>query len=146
MKLTKKSVCALLGVLAVAITMSGCGGAKIGYVDGGRVMDEAPQIKAIITEGNQKITEAQEQAESELNQKGATATTEEMQQYQREAQQKLMSLNQQYSMQMKEKLDTAMAAVAQEKKLDAIMDNEEEQKIVLHGGEDVTDAVIAKLQ
>ena len=147
MKFSKKTLCAMMGALLAALLAGGCGGgAKVAYIDGQRIIEEAPQIKAIIAEGNEKIMAAQEEAENDLAQKEATMTPEELQKAQRDAQQKLMSLNQQYSMQMKEKLDTALAAVSEEKKLDVVFDNEAEQKTVIHGGEDVTDAVIAKLQ
>ena len=71
---------------------------------------------------------------------------EDFQKAEMQEQQKLAGLQQQYSLQMKTKLDAAMATVAQEKKLDAVIDNEKSQPTVFLGGVDVTDDVIQKLQ
>ena len=132
-------------VLMLALTVSGCGQARIGYIDGEKVMEEAPQIKAILDEAEQKITEAQKQSETEIASID-NADDEEKQKKQLEAQRKLMGINQQYSAQLKQKLDTTLAQIAQEKKLDVVLESVEIQKSVIHGGTDVTDDVIKKLQ
>ena len=49
-------------------------------------------------------------------------------------------------MQLKQKLDAALADVAKEKKLDVVVDNQAQQKVVIEGGIDVTDDAINKLQ
>ena len=55
MKLRKKSVGLLAAAFAATMLMSGCGQVKIGYIEGSRVMQEAPQVKSLVDEGNQKI-------------------------------------------------------------------------------------------
>ena len=44
MKLRKKSVGLLAAAFAATMLMSGCGQVKIGYIEGSRVMQEAPQV------------------------------------------------------------------------------------------------------
>ena len=147
MKLSRiKNKALMILLLLFTLLISGCGDAKIGYIDGDRIMKEAPKITSLINEGNQKIEEAEKAAEADLTQKQGTMSAEDFQKAQAEAQQKLMSLNQQYSMQMKQTLDTAIEEVATAQKLDAVVDNEAQQKTIYLGGVDITDAVIAKLQ
>ena len=146
MKLRKKTVGLLAAAFAATMLMSGCGQVKIGYIEGSRVMQEAPQVKSLVEEGNQKIQEAQDEAEKDLAEKKNSMSDEDFQKAQQEAQRKVAGLNQSYSIQLKQKLDTALADVAKEKKLDAIVDNQQMQKTVVEGGIDVTDEAIQKLQ
>ena len=126
--------------------MSGCGKAKIGYIDGDRIMKEAPQIQSLVEEGNAKIQQAQEDAEKDLAEKKGTMSDEDFQKAQADARRKVAGLNQSYSVQLKQKLDAALADIAKEKKLDAVVDNQAQQKVVIEGGIDVTDDAINKLQ
>ncbi|MCI6086977.1 MAG: OmpH family outer membrane protein [Selenomonas sp.] len=146
MKFTKKSIALLACAFAAMLVMSGCGKTQIGYIDGDRIMKEAPQITSLVEEGNQKITEAQDQATKDLNEKKGTMSDEDFQKAQQDAQRKIAGINQSYSIQLKQKLDQALADVAKEKKLDAIVDNQQMQKVVVEGGIDVTDEAIQKLQ
>lgn len=146
MKFTKKSIALLAYAFAATLVMSGCGKTQIGYIDGDRIMKEAPQITSLVEEGNQKITEAQDEATKDLNEKKGTMSDEDFQKAQQDAQRKIAGINQSYSIQLKQKLDQALADVAKEKKLDAIVDNQQMQKVVVEGGIDVTDEAIQKLQ
>lgn len=146
MKFTKKSTALLACAFAATLVMSGCGKTQIGYIDGDRIMKEAPQIKGLVEEGNQKITEAQDEATKDLNEKKGTMSDEDFQKAQQDAQRKIAGINQSYSIQLKQKLDQALAEVSKEKKLDAIVDNQQMQKVVVEGGIDVTDEAIQKLQ
>lgn len=146
MKLTKKSRALLLIGVAAMLVMSGCGKAKIGYIDGDRIMKEAPQIQSLVEEGNAKIQQAQEDAEKDLAEKKSTMSDEDFQKAQADARRKVAGLNQSYSVQLKQKLDAALADIAKEKKLDAVVDNQAQQKVVIEGGIDVTDDAINKLQ
>ena len=146
MKLTKKSRALLLIGVAAMLVMSGCGKAKIGYIDGDRIMKEAPQIQSLVEEGNAKIQQAQEDAEKDLAEKKGTMSDEDYQKAQADARRKVAGLNQSYSVQLKQKLDAALADIAKEKKLDAVVDNQAQQKVVIEGGIDVTDDAINKLQ
>ena len=118
MKLRKKSVGLLAAAFAATMLMSGCGQVKIGYIEGSRVMQEAPQVKSLVDEGNQKINEAREEAQKSL-QDNPDMSQEDAQKTQVEA---------------------------QRKKLDVVVDSEKEQPTALMGCVDVTDDVIAKLQ
>ncbi|WP_295635093.1 MAG: Outer membrane protein [Mitsuokella multacida] len=145
MKLRKKTVGLLAAAFAATMLMSGCGQVKIGYIEGSRVMQEAPQVKALVDEGNQKINEAREEAQKSL-QDNPDMSQEDAQKTQAQAQQKMASLNQSYQMQLQQKVSAALQDIAKEKKLDVVVDSEKEQPTALSGCVDVTDDVIAKLQ
>ncbi|MDD6382783.1 OmpH family outer membrane protein [Mitsuokella sp.] len=145
MKLRKKSLGLLAAAFAATLLMSGCGQAKIGYIDGSRVMQEAPQVKSLVDEGNQKINEAREEAEKSL-QENPDMSQEDAQKAQQDAQRKMASLNQSYQMQLQQKINGALQDIAKEKKLDAVIDSEKSQPTAIYGCTDVTDDVIAKLQ
>lgn len=149
MKLRKRTTALLAAAFASMMLMSGCGQAKIGYIDGERVTKEAPQISSLVDEGNQKIQEAQQQAEQDLQQKlkeNPEMSQEDAQKLQQESQRKLQALNQSYALQLRQKLDVALGAVAKKQKLDAVVNNSQEQPIAISGAVDVTDEVIAQLQ
>ena len=145
MKLRKKTVGLLAAAFAATMLMSGCGQVKIGYIEGSRVMQEAPQVKSLVEEGNQKINEAREEAQKSL-QDNPDMSQEDAQKAQADAQRKMASLNQSYQMQLQQKVSAALQDIAKEKKLDVVVDSEQEQPTALMGCVDVTDDVIAKLQ
>jgi len=145
MKLSKKAAVLMTAALFSAAMMSGCGKTNIGYIDGARVMKEAPQITAIVDEGNQKMTQTQQEAEQKLKD-NPDMSQEDAQKLQMDTQRKLQGLNQSYTIQVKQKLDTVLADIAKEKKLDAVIDSEKENKTAIMGATDVTDDVIQKLQ
>lgn len=145
MKLRKKSTALLVAAMAVMMLTAGCGKVKVGYIEGSRVMKEAPQITAIVDEGNQKMVAAQKEAEDKMQQ-NPDMSQEDAQKLQQDTQRKLMGLNQSYSIQVKQKIDTALDGIAQSKKLDVVIDSEKEQPTAITGCVDVTDDVIAKLQ
>ena len=146
MKLKKKALAVMLGAMAFMMVASGCGKAKIGYVDGERIMKEAPQITAIVEEGNTKLAESRKEIEADLAQKKTSLSDSDYQKAQMEAQSKLMATQQQYSTQMKQKVDAAVADVVKAQKLDVVVDSEKSSKLVNEGGYDATDEVIKKLQ
>lgn len=149
MKLRKKSTVLLAVAFASLLLMSGCGQVKIGYIDGDRVSKEAPQISALVDEGNQKLQEEQTKAEQDLQQKlqeNPNMSQEDAQKLQLDAQRKLQGLNQSYALQLRQKLDVALGAVAKSQKLDAVVNNAKEQPIAITGAVDVTDDVIKQLQ
>ena len=149
MKLRKKTAAAMIMALLCATLASGCGQTKIGYIDGERVSKEAPQINSLIEEGNKKIEEAQAQAGEELQKKlqeNPNMSQEDMQKAQMDSQRKIQGLNQSYALQLRQKMDVALAAVTKEKKLDAVVNNSTDQPTAVTGAVDVTDDVIAQLQ
>ncbi len=149
MKLRKRSTVLLAAAFASMMLMSGCGQAKIGYIDGDRVSKEAPQISALVEEGNQKLQEAQKQSQEEIQQKmkeNPNMSQEDAQKLQMDAQRKLQGINQSYALQLRQKIDVALGSVSKEKKLDAVVNNSQEQPIAITGAVDVTDEVISQLQ
>ena len=143
MKLYKKFL--VICVLAFSAIASGFGNTQIGYVDGERVMKEAPQVQKVLEEGKQKIEAVQKEAEEELAKK-TDMTPEELAKAQADIQRKVMGMNQAYATQLKAKLDVAMQEISKAKNLDVVIDNSNSQKLIFMGGVDVTDEVIQKLQ
>ena len=144
MKFPKKLMIAALLVASFFVT--GCGSqVNIGYVDDEKIMNEAPQIKAVLEEGEQKAEDIQQEAITTLE-NNPDWTEEEKSNALMEMQRKLSGINQAYATQLKYKFDEAIAGIAAEKKLDVVVDSSENQKLIIIGGIDVTDEVIKKLQ
>ena len=144
MNLSKKIKIAAFLVASFFVT--GCGSqANIGYVDSGRLMEEAPQIKSVIEEGQKKAEEIQTELKTSLE-NNPDWSDEEKSKATADAQRKLMGINQAYATQLKYKLDEALAAISQEKKLDVVVDSSKNQPVILQGGIDITEETIKKLQ
>ena len=73
-------------------------------------------------------------------------SAEEFQKAQQQQQQKMVGIQQQYATQLKQKVDAAVQTAVKDKKLDVVVDNEANSKIVITGGIDVTDDVVKNLQ
>lgn len=145
MKSKRRYLLVFLAALLVIVACAGCGKAKVGYIDGTRVTKESPQLTAIMTEGNDKLMQLQ-QENKDLLLKGRDSLSPDEQKKLQQVQANMSGIQQQYTMQLKQKVDTAMAEITKEKGLDAVVDNEEAQKMVLEGGIDITDELIQKLQ
>lgn len=143
MKFSKKILAALL--ISSSLLITGCGQVQIGYVDGQRIMEEAPQIKAIMEEAEQKAVEAQNEAQAEID-KNPNWTDEEKTKALGDAQRKVMGIQQAYATQFKYKFDEAMGEVAKQHNVEAVLSGTKDSPIVLKGGIDLTDEVIKKLQ
>ena len=144
MNYLSKTAAAVL--LAAGTLTAGCGQVHIGTLDRERVQEEAPQLKAVVTEANEKLMEAQQEAQARFE-ASPNMTTEEAQQLQMETQRKMAGLNQMYTIQLQQKLDVAVQDIVKEKKLDIVLDSgTKTQPSVLTGGVDITDEVIGKLQ
>ena len=147
MKQNKKRMAMLAGAFAVMTLAAGCGKAEIGYVDPSRVEKEAPAIMSIDAEMKSKMEEAQQQAQEELKAKQAQgAPPEELQKAQQQVMGKMQQTASIYEQQKTIKLQTAVGEIARTKKLDAVLFNVDEQKLVHLGGTDITDDVIKALQ
>ena len=147
MKQNKKRMALTAGLFAVMTLAAGCGKAEIGYVDPSRVEKEAPAIVNIDAEMKSKMEEVQKQAQEELKEKQAQgAPPEEMQKAQQQAMGKMQQTSSIYDQQKTIKLQTAVGEIARTKKLDAVLFNVDEQKLVHLGGTDITDDVIKALQ
>ena len=139
MKFTKKILAAM--ILSSTLLMTGCGEMNIGTIDVQKV-EEAPQMKAIIDEGHQKLSEVQNQLLQDSEGKSEEEQTKAAEEFQR----KMTGIRQAYDTQLKHKLDTVLAEISEAKKLDAVIETSQDRPTVLKGGIDVTDEVVQKLQ
>ena len=147
MKQNKKRMAMLVGAFAIMTLAAGCGKTEIGYVDPSRVEKEAPAIMNIDAEMKSKVEEVQKQAEDELKEKQAKkAPVEELQKTQQQAMGKMQQMSSIYDQQKTVKVQTAVGEISRKKKLDAVLMNPDEQKLVYLGGTDITDDVIQALQ
>ena len=143
MNLSKKIKIAALLVASFFVT--GCGSQpNIGYLDSNKVM-ETPQIKAVLEEGQKKAAEIQNEVSANLE-NNPDWSDEEKNNALTEAQRKLIGINQAYASQLKYKLDETLAGIAKEKNLDVVVDSSESQPLIFHGGINITDDVVKKLQ
>ncbi len=145
MKSRKKTAALALAALTLTLAVSGCGKVKVGYVDESRLVQEAPQIKSLVDEGNAKINEEIQNAQK-AQQANPNMSQEDAQKAQMESQRKIQSLNQSYSLQMQQKADVAYREVLTEKKLDVLLKSDKNEPTSFYGSTDVTDDVIQKLQ
>ncbi len=136
----------ILAIFFTTFFISGCGEVQLGYIDADKVISEAPQLKKVLDEGQQKVQELQEQAMEELNSK-QDVSEEDMQQAQVDFQRRMQSVGQAYNTQLRQKLDAAVANVINEKgNIDVVLDSSKTNPQVFMGGVDLTDEVIQKLQ
>lgn len=147
MKTKKRIAAIIMSVLCMATLLAGCGKVNVGYIDQSRIQNEAPQIKSSVEEMQSKLQEAQDDANKQLQEAQANGTSEEdMQKLQQQLQMKAVGVQQQYSTQMKAKLDAALDDVVKAKKLDTVVSSNGKDGVVISGGTDITDDVIQKLQ
>ncbi len=132
----KKIVAGLM--VAAALFSFGCGrNAAFGVVDMQKVGTEAPIIKTTEEEFNKQRDEMMQQMQKDMEGKSG----EELQKVQEDYTAKAKLMQSEAQNKMKSSLDAALAAVAKEKNLSAIMD----KRAVPQGGTDVTSDVIAKM-
>lgn len=147
MKTKKRIAAIIMSVLCMAALLAGCGKVNVGYIDQSRIQNEAPQIKSSVEEMQSKLQETQDDANKQLQEAQANGTSEEdMQKLQQQLQMKAVGVQQQYSTQMKAKLDAALDDVVKAKKLDTVVSSNGKDGVVISGGTDITDDVIQKLQ
>lgn len=143
MNLSKKIKIAAL--LVASFFVAGCDSqANVAYVDSAKIM-ETPQIKAIFEEGQKKAEEIENETATALD-NNPDWTEEEKNNALAESQRKLMGIGQAYQTQLQYKLDEVLQGISQEKNLDVVIESSEADPIVLHGGIDITDEVVQKLQ
>lgn len=147
MKTKKRLAAVIMSVLCMAALLAGCGKVNVGYIDESRIQSEAPQIKSSMEEMQGKLQEVQQDAEKQLQDAQASGSSDEdLQKLQQQLQMKAAGVQQQYSTQMKAKLDAALDDVVKAKKLDTVINSNGKDGVVVSGGTDITDDVIQKLQ
>lgn len=140
MNFTKKMMAVAL--LASSLLISGCGEGQIGSVDVSKVMQEAPRVKKLMEEAQNKVTEEQKKfEEASAGKEGDEATKVQM-----EFQRKLEGINQAYAAQIKSRMDVVIEEISRSKNIDVVINNSSEQKILFQGGIDITQDVINKMQ
>jgi outer membrane protein len=128
----------LLGVSA--LLRVGCGGrnAEFGVVDMRQVDEKAPILKTVREEVTAKSLAVQE----EIQKNTVGKPREEQEKFLEEKRAEMELLQAESQNKVKASLDAALAAVAKEKKLGAILIKE----AVPQGGVDVTEDVVQKMQ
>ena len=143
MRFTTKILATAL--ICASLMATGCGEKEnIGYIDTEKLQD-APQLKTLMEERVKKIEEAGKIADAELQQ-----TTDQSQEAvsaaQAEFERTIQGINRSYSIQIKDKVEKAIAEVAPAKNVTVVVEHMGVQKIVYQGGVDLTDDVLAKLK
>lgn len=134
----KKIILVLMA--AAALFTFGCGGrnAEFGTVDMKKIESEAPIIKTTQEEGTKKVEELKAQMEKDIAGKSA----EEQEKIAQDYSAKVRLLQSEAQNKLKASFETALAQVAKEKNLGAILVKD----VVPQGGQDVTDQVIEKMK
>ncbi len=138
-----------------SIFMSGCGSeTKLGYVDEERVTTEAPQIKAISDDLENKGKDLQAKMD-ELDSKKSSMSEEDYNKEKTKLQNQARGLQLQAYNKYKSALEKALDEISKEKDLSAVVRKStvvqngmqpQKKDIVVQGGIDLTDEVIQKLQ
>ena len=133
-----KRLIAIALIAAFALVLAGCSGAaQVGTFDPEKV-SESPKIKQLQDQLSAKAKELTDKLEKEKS--GLSA--EDQQKKQEEAYSEFLKLKQDLESQVDAALKQAFEQVAQEKKLGVIL----YKSSVAHGGIDVTDDIVKKLQ
>ena len=129
----------LIILVVAAMAVSGCGGrdASFGYVDIQKILEGSAKFKGLNEQMEKKVTEVQTLDAAEQKALPAEDYAKNAQMRRNE----LVALQKDLENQLKTTLDNAMEAVANEKKLGAIL----VKGGVLHGGVDVTDDVLKRM-
>ena len=132
-------------LLATSLLLSGCGQGQIGAVDVNKIMTEAPRVKTLMAEAETKVKDAQQKFEQDKAAK-PDMTDEESAKLQMDFQRKLDGINQAYASQIQNRMNVVIEEISREKNIDVVIANPADQKMLYHGGIDVTDDVIKKMQ
>ncbi|MBP2645312.1 MAG: outer membrane protein (OmpH-like) [Firmicutes bacterium] len=126
-------------IMAIGLVLGGCGtGSNVGVVDVEKVMNESPKAKGFRDQLSAKFNELNTQLEKDK----ASLSQDEFQKRQEAAYSDLVKLRTDLEGQIDTSMKQALDQVAQEKKFSVIL----YKNGVAQGGNDVTDAVIGKMQ
>lgn len=142
MNFAKKLAATLL--FASTLIFTGCGQGQIGSVDVEKVMTEAPRVKTLMTEAENKIKEAQEKYQQEYGNK--ELTEEEATKARQDLQRKLEGIHQATVTQVKNRMDVVIEEISRQKDIDVVINSSEDDKLIFHGAIDITNDVIQKMQ
>ena len=142
MNFAKKLMATLL--FASTLIFTGCGQGQVGSVDVEKIMAEAPRVKTLMTEAENKIKEAQEKYQQEYGDK--ELTEEEATKARLDLQRKLEGINQATITQVKNRMDVVIEEISRQKNIDVVIISSENDKLIFHGAIDITNDVIQKMQ
>ncbi|MDL2280598.1 OmpH family outer membrane protein [Selenomonadales bacterium OttesenSCG-928-I06] len=133
-------VLAILVIVLTAFFLTGCMGSKasIGVVDTSKIMKESPKVQQF----QEQLQEKAKELSANLEKEQAGLNEEQIQAKQEAAYGELLKMQQDFGMQFNETVKSAIEQVSKEKKIDVILFKE----VVAHGGVDVTEDVLKKLQ
>lgn len=143
MSISLKKLLVVLMVMAVAvILMSGCTtdpAKKMGIIDLDRVIKESPRAQSYQTQLDKRGAEIQNKYKEIADQK---ITPEDKQKRQEAALQEFIAAKKELEDKLNAEIETAVKAIAQEKKLDIVFFKQS----VRYGGVEITQDVINKLK
>ena len=142
MNFAKKLMATLL--FASTLIFTGCGQGQVGSVDVEKIMAEAPRVKTLMTEAENKLKEAQEKYQQEYGDK--ELTEEEATKARLDLQRKLEGINQATITQVKNRMDVVIEEISRQKNIDVVIISSENDKLIFHGAIDITNDVIQKMQ
>jgi outer membrane protein len=131
---------AAAAILMAALLLGGCssGAGAIGILDVNKVMSESPKVKALQDQLNTKAKELGDQLEKDK----ASLSNEEFQKKQETAYNDFLKIKQDLESQVDTSIKQSVEAVAKEKNLGVVL----YKNSVSHGGTDITDDVIKRMQ
>lgn len=138
MKLQTKRIFMLLVIVVTAVFISGCSETKLGVVDVNKVMTESPKVQQF----EEQLKTSAKTLVDKLEADKASLAPEELQKRSAEINSEIEKTKQDLSTQLNTSMDQALAEIAKEKNLGAIL----YKNGVAQGGIDVTDDVIKKMQ
>jgi outer membrane protein len=136
----KKNILTLVLVILASFVLAGCAGEKetIGVVDLNKIMTESSKINELREQFNNKGKEIS----NKLEQEKEGLTEEEFQKRQETLYADFMKIRQDVETQMQQSITKAVEDVSKEKKISVVLFKDG----VAHGGVDVTEDVLKKLQ
>lgn len=138
-KMQKQTKILLVVLVLLSLVLVGCSGRNtaIGTVDMTKVSEQSNLLKVKQTEMQEKI----KQAEKELMDASEKSSKEEMEKLQNAKGLELRAYQERMQNEVKQTIETVLSEVAKDKKLGAVLIKD----AVPHGGVDVTEDVITKL-
>ncbi|BBB91557.1 MAG TPA: OmpH family outer membrane protein [Methylomusa anaerophila] len=130
----------VVAILAATILLGGCnfGQSTVGVLDVNKVMSDSPRIKQFQDQLNTKGKELSDQLEKDK----PNISAEEYQKRQETAYGEFLKTKQELETQIDDSIKQAIEQVGKEKKMGVVL----YKTSVAHGGTDVTDDVLKKMQ
>ena len=141
MKLHLKRLLLLVTVVIMAVFIGGCSNEKVGVVDGSKIYD-TPKIQEMQKDLQAKLDEKAKELSTQLEQEKANLSPEDYQKRYVALRTEFNTLQESYQKDILNAVNEAISAVAKEKSISTVLYKD----AVVHGGIDITDDVVKKLQ